>query len=142
MVFVSDPSILFKKSQVLWAFFPATTTDSPLSSFMFISPNCGYCQLKKLFPEKRPVCVCDHAHTHVGKRKRQTGGKTQTEKESRGCVSECVLVCLRICFQKAQPLASQDHLVKNVISASLLFICMRQLTDLRADLTQGWHLHL
>ena len=140
MIFVSNPSILFKKSQVLqvffFFFFLLSLKLTVLSTVVFLFPKCVFCQWEKLFSEKEGVCVCVCVCACMHAQKRQIEGHIEKEREGCVCVSLCVCACvsLQIYLQKIQPSPSRDHFVQTVIFAFVLFICRRQRTDLSTEL--------
>ena len=101
MIFVSNPSILFKKSQVVqgflfFVFFLLSLKLTVLSTVVFLFPKCVFCQWEKLFSEKEGVCVCVCVCVRacMHRRERQIEGHIEKEREGCVCVSLCVCLCV------------------------------------------------
>ena len=99
MIFVSNPSILFKKSQVLQGFFLFLSLKLSYLPSCFFSPNVYFFSGRNYFLRSEEcVCVCVCAHVHAWTctltRKRQI--ERHIEKETEGCVCVSVCVCLYV----------------------------------------------
>ena len=101
MIFVSNPSILFKKSQVVqgvFFFFLLSLKLTVLSTVVFLFPKCVFCQWEKLFSEKEGVCVWVGVwvwvRTHAQKRETYRGTYRERERGLHMCVSACMCLCV------------------------------------------------
>lgn len=133
MIFVSNPSILFKKSQVLQGFFLFLSLKLSYLPSCFFSPNVYFFSGRNYFLRSEEcVCVCARTracldmHAH----KKETDRETY-RKRDRG-LRMCVCVCVSVCLYKFTCRKSSLHLLRTILFKLLsLLLCYLSVGDSR-----------